>query len=194
VAQKHLNFPKDYKLAPDGVYVAKRRTGATSLDYTDGIEAEEKLYSIITGAKDKSVLSSELRIFAEDFISSYHLSPKRANLLRPLSGLLRGRVLEAGAGCGAVTRFLGENGAELVALEGSRIRARIARARTQDQPNVSVVCGRIEAFSAEEPFDAIVVIGCLEYARRYIKGDSPELLFLTGLRRLLKPTGVLGSL
>jgi SAM-dependent methyltransferase len=101
-------------------------------------------------------------------------------------------VLEVGAGCGAVTRFLGEVGGDVVAVEGSHRRALIARERTKDLDNVVIVADRINDFGSSQLFDVITVIGVLEYSRIYVKDTSdPEQKLLSHLLRLLKPDGVL---
>ncbi|WP_245303915.1 class I SAM-dependent methyltransferase [Pseudorhodoplanes sinuspersici] len=146
---------------------------------------------MITKANDRSVLSQELTAGIRDWASLYHLSPKRANLLRPFAALLGGRVLEVGAGCGALTRFLGENGGDVVALEGSLRRAHIARERTADQKNVRVVCEQLDAFAYPTPFDAVLSIGVLEYAAIYGNGHArPHTHFLKTLRQHLSSNGV----
>lgn len=175
----------------DGVYF---RDGAASADfsYSDGDEAENYLLNLIEGAADRSLFSAELAAGIKDWASIYHLSPKRANLLRPFAGLLRSNVLEVGAGCGALTRYLGENGGSITAIEGSARRAKIARLRTADLPNVRVVCDRIEEFSSRQRFDVITVVGVLEYARLYQQraGDA-QIDMMAALRKLLTPDGVI---
>ena len=112
----------------------------SSIAYSDGDEVEQRIGNIIGQATDISVLSTELSQKFTDWASLYHLSSSRANILRPMESILKGAdVLEIGAGCGAITRYLGEIGANVVALEGSLRRAAIARSRTRDLDNVEVV-------------------------------------------------------
>lgn len=63
--------------------------------------------------------------------------------MRPFENDLHGDILEIGAGCGAITRYLGECGGNVLALEGSQDAA-IARARTRDLQNVTVVSDRFD--------------------------------------------------
>ena len=100
-------------------------------------------------------------------------------------------VLEIGAGCGAVTRYLGETGAKVLALEGSERRAAIARSRCRDLENVIVVAEKLDQFECSRQFDVITLIGVLEYAPVYFPGTNPTLAFLKHVRRLLKPDGQL---
>ncbi|MBI4914592.1 MAG: methyltransferase [Acidobacteria bacterium] len=157
--------------------------------YSDGDEVEERLARIVATTSDLSVMSVELSGRITDWPSLYHLSPRRANLLRPIESLIRGKVLEVGAGCGVITRFLGELGAEVVALEPSRRRAAIAASRCRDLPNVHVVCDRLESVDLGTGFDAVTLIGVLEYARLYSGGANPVQGMLERARSLLGPGG-----
>ena len=81
-----------------------------SIDYSDGDAAENTLMEILRGTRDRSSYSLELEAAIYDWISEYHLSSERANIYRflDLEGVQNG--LELGAGCGAITRYLGELG------------------------------------------------------------------------------------
>ena len=159
--------------------------------YSDGDEVERRIASIIGHATDLGVLSDELRPHCTDWPSVYHLSGTRANILRPFEADLRGDILEIGAGCGAITRFLGECGGNVLALEGSPRRASIARARTRDLDNVTVVCDKFDAFDCDQKFDVITLIGVLEYANLFTSGEHPTLAMLERVRNFLKPSGKL---
>jgi hypothetical protein len=76
------------------------RTLDGQVSYADG--SEERILGIINAAADRSSGSDELTAAITDWPSRYHLSPRRANLLRPLL-LGRGmRILEIGAGTGVL--------------------------------------------------------------------------------------------
>ncbi|HZT39207.1 MAG TPA: class I SAM-dependent methyltransferase [Bryobacteraceae bacterium] len=166
--------------------------GLPDFEYSDGEEIETRLASAIDNAVDVSLGSLELSRSIIDFPSQYHLSPERANLLRPVADFLRGRVFEIGAGCGAVTRFLGENGGDIYALEGSLRRARICRRRCRDLSNVTVLAGNMRELAPIRPsFDAVVLIGVLEYSRMYLGGPEGPANMLRRCRALLRPGGVL---
>jgi len=167
------------------------RSREFSFPYSDGDEAEQRVASIIAGAADLSVLSDELAANCTDWPSRYHLSPQRANLLRPFAPRLACRILEIGAGCGAITRFLGEQGGDVVAVEGSARRASIAASRTRDLANVKVIHDSFDAFESPELFDVVTLIGVLEYAGIYGAGDDPVQHMLERARSFLKPTGTL---
>jgi len=71
-------------------------------------EVEHRVAEAIRKAKDVGCGSEELTQAITDWPSFCLLSDVRANLLRPFADLLRGRILEVGAQCGALTRYLGE--------------------------------------------------------------------------------------
>lgn len=183
------DFPKHYILQ-DGIYFPASQS--QPFEYSDGEEFEVTIKNIITSAKDRSLFSPELRNAYWDWRSSCHLSPVRANILRPLEEICRGRVLELGSGCGIISRYLGELGSDLVALEASPLRAQITKARTEDLNNVQVVCDRIEDFNSESKFDVVTMIGVLQYARLFSNcGEKAELTFIENAARQLRRNGVL---
>jgi len=168
------------------------RSDYLGIAYSDGVEVEQRIGEIITNAKDLSILSDELRQHCTDWPSRYHLDGSRANILRPFETELgRGDILEIGAGCGAITRFLAECGGNVLALEGSPRRASIARARTRDLDNVTVICDRFDDFRCDKKFDTITLIGVLEYANLFTEGLEPPLAMLERVRKFLKPDGKL---
>jgi 2-polyprenyl-3-methyl-5-hydroxy-6-metoxy-1,4-benzoquinol methylase len=164
----------------------------TGIAYNDGDEIETRIFNIIKNATDISTLSTELRQQVTDWPSQYHLTSARANIMRPFEQTLKGaNVLEIGAGCGAISRYLGECGADVLALEGSPRRASIARERTRDLDNITVLAEKFDQFKSDHQFDVITLIGVLEYANLFTPGDNPALIMLQRVRQLLKPEGKL---
>ena len=161
--------------------------------YNDGDEFENRLVNILQSASDLSILSPELTKHCTDWPSLYHLSGTRANLLRPFKHILKGDILEIGSGCGAITRYLGECGANVLALEGSHRRASITRSRTRDLENITVLAEKFDEFSVDHKFDVITLIGVLEYARVFFPAhnEDPVDAMLKYAKSLLKPDGVL---
>ncbi|WP_410688780.1 methyltransferase [Citrobacter braakii] len=161
-----------------------------SINYSDGDSIEQKIYEIISNTNDLSVLSTELRSHCVDWPTVYHLGSERANILRPFESLLKGvDVLEIGAGCGAITRFLGESGANVLAVEGSLRRAKIARSRTRDLDNVTVLAEKFADLETDHKFDVITLIGVLEYANLFTTSDTPTKTMLDDVYSYLKPNG-----
>lgn len=167
------------------------RIGRAEFGYSDGDEHENYVYEAIRSSSDISTSSIELADKIKDWPSMYHLSRRRANLLRPFAEWFKGkRILEIGSGCGAITRFLGECGATVVGLEGSRRRAGIARERTRDLSNVTLLCGTSEDAGGLGEFDAVMLIGVLEYSRKYLGPSGMEAL-LGACRARCKTDGML---
>lgn len=181
--------PNAYAYDPDNrVWL---RPHASSIAYSDGDDSENYLLSVLKNATDIRALSSELNAHIRDWPSMYHLSPIRHNLLRPFDFKPEQRILELGCGCGAMTRFLGESGATVVAVEGSRRRAQIAAERCRDLQNVSVYCDNIVDFEPGIVFDFVTLIGVLEYSPVYIHGEDPFRICLERAREYLAPGGKL---
>ncbi len=157
--------------------------------YSDGKESESYLLEVLTQAKDVSSISAELDSKIKDWPSEYHLSSRRANVLR---GFELGNIenaLELGCGCGGITRFLGEVGIRLDAVEGSEMRARLAALRCRDLPNVNVVSANFNHLNLpEDNYDAVFLIGVAEYAKRFSSGDENDEGALVGLLRSLRKT------
>ncbi|MDP2178386.1 MAG: glycosyltransferase [Methylophilaceae bacterium] len=173
----------------DNIWINPNYKGIT---YSDGDDVEKRIASIIKQALDVSVLSPELRQYCTDWPSLYHLSSTRANIMRPFKHILNtSDVLEIGAGCGAITRYIGECGANVLALEGSPRRATIARTRTRDLEKVVVLAEKFDQFQCDHQFDVITLIGVLEYANLFTSGENPPLEMLKRVRSLLKPEGKL---
>jgi len=174
--------------AQTGVFV---RPQVEAFGYSDGDEVEQRIAAAIRDAKDLSTFSLDLEAHCVDWPSRYHLSGVRSNLLRPYEHLLRGDILEIGAGCGAITRYLGEAGARVTALEGSYRRASIAASRNRDAANVKVVCDNFLSFVDDRKFDVVTLIGVLEYARMFDAADDAVEKLLSRARAFLKPGGLL---
>ncbi len=165
-----------------------------SFGYTDGESVERGLLEFLKNTADRSVLSPALLAEVGDWPRRYHLSPRRANLLRPLEAFLRGRrVLEVGAGCGAITRYLGEIGCDVLAVEGSAARARVVAARCAGLDGVTVVAETLQTLEPRPMFDVVTLIGVLEYARIFFpapEGVDPVDAMLSCAARFLAPGGV----
>ena len=151
------------------------RQDFASISYSDGTGVEERIAAIIQQAHDVSVLSPELSGHCSDWPSLYHLSSSRANILRPFENdLAHAEILEVGSGCGAITRYLGETGATVLALEGSMRRAAIARARCRELDNVTVLAEKFEQFETQARFDVVTLIGVVSTRRSSLRARIPS--------------------
>lgn len=163
----------------------------TIFAYSDGDRVERRVLKILRETRDLRPFSGELAGKIIDWPSQYHFSSARHNLLRHLQFDKQTSVLELGAGCGAITRQLGESAGEVWAIEGSRTRAACAAARTRDLPNVRVFCSNFQNIDPGRQFDLVTLIGVLEYSPVFFKAENPFLDCLKLARSLLRPDGVL---
>ena len=164
--------------------------------YSDGDYVEDYVFSIIDNAKDTSSTSAELEKHIRDWPSEYHLTSKRANLLRALDLSSLNSVLELGCGCGAISRYLAEQGMNVDAIEGSNRRAKIAYSRCRGLGNVNIINSNFNYLHLpEDSYEAVFLIGVLEYAKRFCpdaKDDRSAVLeIISAVQRSLKADGVI---
>ncbi len=162
-------------LLDSGIWAKADAAERSFIDYTDGDSTEARVRARIDAADDRSVYSDQLDQAWEDWALEYHLGSRRSNIYRGLN--LEGvkTVLEVGCGCGAITRFLGEQGFRVDAIEGTPNRAEIARLRTTGLENVQIVCSNYhELVLPKACYDLVVFTGVLEYSGAYApQGISP---------------------
>lgn len=182
-----------YKRSPEDK-VFERAGGINNYSYSDGEIYEDRLAEIIRNTEDISTFSSSFSREMTSWPIEYHLSRKRHLILRHLGLGPKHRVLELGAGCGAITRYLGETRANTVAVEGSRRRASIISSRCRDLENVIVLNDLIQNLERESlgSFDFVLLIGVLEYSTKYLpESTDPFVDYLTIAKSLLNPGGCL---
>jgi GT2 family glycosyltransferase/ubiquinone/menaquinone biosynthesis C-methylase UbiE len=185
---------KDFKYDDtSGLYLGKE--SGTPAGYMDG--AESYLSKILSHSSDLGIFSTELKSAVKDWPSMYHLSPYRATILDCFDFTNHNsRVLELGAGCGAVTRWLGEKFEDVCSVEGNFHRAHVARLRCRDLTNVTVYKSNFLDLEINNCFDITTLIGVLEYSHLYHPryNNSPEMAALSTLKLVydsLKSMGVL---
>jgi SAM-dependent methyltransferase len=169
------------------VWMLKRRT---DFAYSEGAAAEKYLEMALRNSRDLSTSSSELDRYIKDWPSEYHLSSKRAQLLSGFVFDRSLRVLEVGCGCGAITRYLGETFDDVVSVEGSIVRARLARARTRDLPGVTIVCAPFQEIDFVRKFDIVFCIGVYEYSSSFVDATDPHDAVLRYFSDVLAPDGL----
>jgi 2-polyprenyl-3-methyl-5-hydroxy-6-metoxy-1,4-benzoquinol methylase len=177
-------FKRDYSL---NLYTSNSQ----SINYSDGEVLEQYIEASIDQCQNLSSLSLDLSTYIRDWPSEYHFSRRRGNLLRCLENLENQTVLEIGAGCGAITRYLGESNCDVTAVEGSLRRARICAKRCRGLDNVKVVSSNFFELDFQEKFNVITFIGVLEYSGKYINHPSPYQAVLEKARQHLAPDGIL---
>lgn len=157
------------------------------LDYLDG--AEDQTLELLRASSDVSASSDELVERATNWTQRYNVHPGRANVVRAFDLPESATVLEVGAGCGPVTRYLGERCAVVDALEPVPERARVARERTRDLPNVEVFVGVLDDVPDVPAYDVVVVVGVLEWSSGGTADPEPYVAFLRKIRQVLRPGG-----
>ncbi len=167
-----------------------------SFAYSDGVETECHLHQVLSAAVDLSTRSDELQAAIVDWPSEYHLSSDRSNLLRPFNLDSVSRVLELGSGCGAISRYLGELGKQVDAVEGSAARAELGAMRCRDLNNVRVINANYNDLELPEGYyDLILFVGVIEYASKFhpdAESDSAAARTILGQsRKHLTPSGVI---
>ncbi|MGI9318248.1 MAG: class I SAM-dependent methyltransferase, partial [bacterium] len=148
---------------------------AASFDYSDGAEVERYLHRVLSSAEDLGTRSEELQVAIVDWPSEYHLSSDRANLLRPFNLDSVNRVLELGSGCGAISRYLGELGKQVDAVEGSAVRAGLGKLRCRELDNVRVINANYNELEIPQGYyDLILFVGVIEYARKFYEDADSD--------------------
>jgi SAM-dependent methyltransferase len=160
--------------------------GATT--HRRSLDEIAKLEALLRDVTDVTALSAELIERAIKDNLWYHVTPFRSALARALDLPLSARILEVGCGGGALTRYLGERGFQVVALETSEALAECARLRCKDLSNVEVVTGFLEHVIDDQKFDFVLCIDPVFVESEFF---DPGLQLLTLSRRVLKATGSL---
>ena len=121
----------------------------------------------------------------------YHLSAQRENIVEWLPIDKSMKVLEVGAGCGAITGALAKKAGSVTCVDLSKKRSMINAYRHSDCENVTIHVGNFQDIEPDLPcdYDYICLIGVLEYAQSYIGGDTPFENFLNIIRHHLKRSG-----
>jgi len=161
--------------------------------YSDGIGVENYILRKIKKAVDLSDNSEELMTAVRDWPSYYHLGAGRSNIFKALDLPAESDVLELGSGCGALTRYLGENFKSVDGVEGSHLRAQIASERCRGLKNVKIHCSDIGSIEFTPVYDVVVMAGVLEYAPLYCDGNGYNSCsgLIRDVKSALKPDGVL---
>lgn len=158
--------------------------------YSDGDAVENQILELF----EKEETLDEIDNFIKDNPSwpiRYHLSKDRENILNWYEFEKDSKILEIGAGCGAVTGTLLNNDIEVTAVELTKRRADIIRERFKNNPKLTVIDGNIHKQKLNIKYDYITLIGVLEYAGRFTQGETPFQSMLEETRTLLNKKGKL---
>lgn len=123
----------------------------------------------------------------------YHLSNLRGNIAEWLPLKKTDKVLEVGAGCGAVTGTLAKKAGKVDCIELSKKRSMINAYRNRECENLTIKVGNFEEIeeTLEQTYDYIMLIGVFEYAEAYLSAEKPYEEFLYRLKKHLAPDGKL---
>lgn len=155
--------------------------------YVDG--SEEILLDLVT----KHEPSEYNRLIKEDgtWAVLYHLSHIRGNIVDFLPITKEHKVLEIGAGCGAITGTLAKKAGSVDCIELSKARSLVNANRNRACDNITIHVGNFQVVEAKltEKYDYITLIGVFEYAKSYIQDNEPFDTFLTMIKKHLAPGG-----
>jgi O-antigen biosynthesis protein len=179
-------FGLSFRQVSENLHIDQNRATFT---YSDGMKEESHILDMVRAAQNLSSTSWELHEKTETWVERYHFSIHRGAIIRCLSFDRNLRVLEIGAGAGAITRALGEKVSWVDAIEGSVDRARICASRCRDLPNVRVFAADINRIAPEPTYDLVFLIGVLEWSIGFIEGSDPVQKCLQIASAALKPDG-----
>lgn len=159
-------------------------------DYYSEGEAEDLLLDIV-----KKNQPNDFDRIIQQYCSwsvLYHLSHVRENVISWLPISPSDKVLEVGAGCGAITGDLSRRAGSVTCIELSKKRSLINAYRHADCDNINIMVGNFETVEPNltEKYDVITLIGVLEYATSYISaGEDKHQSMIECLKKHLAPGG-----
>ena len=155
--------------------------------YSDGDDTENKLLDIVQRHAPDEYNGIIMREGSWPLL--YHLSLMRENLVFWYPFRKGSRVLELGAGCGAVTGALLNRGLEVCAVDLSLRRCRINAYRHADCDELEIYVGAIEDVlkRLEGKFDYVLLIGALEYAAMFSDVPEPQKYMLECIKEVMNP-------
>ena len=177
--------------------MTQERIGNVTLDlsrytgedlYCDG-EVEDRLLEIVRDFPEEEfdrIIRTE-----KDWPVLYHLSSIRSNIISWIPFTGQEKVLEIGAGPGAITGVLAQRCASVECVELSKKRSQINAYRHRSAENLLIHVGNFEDIepALDRDYDYIFLIGVLEYAGSYLSGRDPFAEELTRVLSHLRPGG-----
>ena len=156
--------------------------------YCDG-EVEDTLLSIV-----REYPESEYPRIIEENCSwpvLYHLSHFRENIVNWLPIDKSMKVLEVGAGCGAITGALSAKAGSVTCIDLSKKRSMINAYRHKDCDNITIKMGNFKDIepSLDTDYDYVFLIGVFEYGQGYMGSDTPYLDFMNIIKKHCKESG-----
>lgn len=152
--------------------------------YSDG-DIEDELLDIVKTGRTLNELDKD----KVSYPILYHLSTVRENILNWFPFEETDKILEVGAGCGAITGALCKKTKKVVSVDLSKRRASINYERHKDINNLEIWVGNLNDMDFGEKFDYVILNGVFEYAISFTEGDKPYHTFLQNMLKFLKPEG-----
>lgn len=158
--------------------------------YTDGEIEEEMLDIAMHHSREQFPEIIEER---KSWPVFYHFSPLRSNIIDWIPFKKTDKVLEIGAGCGAVTGTLARRAGSVTCVDLSRKRSLVNAYRNRDMDNITVMVGNFKDIEPhlDTDYDYVLLIGVFEYGQAYIGGASPYEDFMKICNRHRKEEGAL---
>ncbi len=121
----------------------------------------------------------------------YHFSPFRANIIDWIPFKKTDKVLEIGAGCGAITGAIARKAGSVTCIDLSKKRSMVNAYRNKDYDNITIMVGNFKDIEPwlDTDFDYVLLIGVFEYAQAYIGGDTPYEDFMQICNHHRRPKG-----
>ncbi len=157
--------------------------------YSDGA-IEEKLLSIAKSCKSEQDYNAAIAR-EKSWPVLYHFSHIRHNIVSWMPITAKDRVLEIGAGCGAVTGALAAKAGSVTCIDLSRQRSLVNAYRNREYGNITIRLGAFEDVEKQltDMYDYITLIGVFEYAAVYTEAEDPFTAMLCTVARHLAPKG-----
>lgn len=152
--------------------------------YSDG-DIEDTILDIVKQNDDYRYTDKRF----DNWAVLYHLSRQRENIVAPMDIKGTDRVLEIGAGMGAVTGALAEKAKKVTCIDLSKRRSLVNAYRHKDMDNIELAVGNFGDVQLNEKYDVITLIGVLEYAGYYVDSLKADEDFLNKIKYLLSPNG-----
>lgn len=152
--------------------------------YSDG-DVENDILDFVKEGLDVTAIPKHKRSYA----CAYHLSAMRENIINWYPLKKTDKVLEIGAGCGAITGALCRSAGSVVSVELSKRRAEINYERHKDCDNLEIMVGNLNDMEFSAEFDYVLLIGVFEYAMSFTEGKTPYETFLQKIKSFVKPGG-----
>ncbi len=105
----------------------------------------------------------------------YHFSPLRANVIDWIPFKKTDKVLEIGAGCGAITGALAKRAGSVTCVDLSKKRSMVNAYRNRDADNITIMVGNFKDIEPhlDTDYDYVLLVGVFEYGQAYIGGSTP---------------------